>query len=136
MAAIFFALGAAVVGFVGRMKAAPLVPAYAAKLRLVHDVLEPALRSQAKLARYLHKAVGMHGGIPRDQNAPSVELYENLSMTADSLEKLQARLEGSDFLDFSTAIQKAAEARLWLFTSIGLACGSAVCQVLILWSRC
>jgi len=132
--AIFCAIGAAIVAFIGRLKAAPLVPSYAAKLRTVQEVLEPALWSQAKLARYLYNVVAVHGGIAASPSAPLVDLYNNLGNAADTLEKAHTGLIESDLLDFSATIADAARARLWLLASVLLAAASAALQVLVLWS--
>jgi hypothetical protein len=130
--AILLTVASGITAFVGRIKASPLVPSYAAKFHAIHDALKKGFWSLAELVQYLKVEVETNGGISGSRANPNTFLLIRLQTATETLDNVHSSLSNPANLDFSDHASKQANANEWLFASIVLLLVSAICQMIVL----
>ena len=124
---IVLALVAASTSVVGSIKATPLVPGYADRVRHVLERLDGAFRPLRDLTSHLLDIL-KHTGRIECQNLDT-QLLVRLEAAAEGLGKMEVGARSSDPLDFEKESLEAARARIWIVVGVICAGLSATCQI-------
>jgi hypothetical protein len=129
---LVFGVCGTVAGIVGSIKAVPIVPAYAAKVREIGEILQRVIDPQMQLGRFLLTEIKKLE--PMEAALSSAEFMERLAILVEQLQKAEILSRPQKLLDFDEDSTRAANAAGWLLASVVLMTVSAFFQGAVLWS--